>query len=374
MNNEVLLTRPSWIEIDLKAVQFNAKSILKHTDAQRLIAVVKANAYGHGAIKVAQALYDIGVRDFAVATIAEGIELRSALYYENVKIILLGVQDVNQIHEIIKYRLSPAVESVDWLDQALHGMNDSEILNVEIAVDTGMGRMGAHSKQALQDVYDKVQESSLLQLTGVFTHFATADDNNQSYYMKQLKLFEEWVESANIPKKYWHLANSGSSLWHYREINTQTIRVGSVLYGFNPGAPLLKMPIKLHSVLTLKSKIGAVHKLQTGESVSYGATYTAQEPQWVATLPIGYADGYLRRMAGMKVLIDGQIATVVGRITMDQLVIAMDRYHPIDTEVTLIGKSGSKEISIEEFSSYAGTIPHEIVTSLSSRLPRVYIK
>ncbi|HCU42455.1 alanine racemase [Leuconostoc falkenbergense] len=371
-NDEILNLRPTWLEIDLKAIQENAKKVMNHAGAKRLIAVVKANAYGHGVHAVAQALLDIGVTDFAVATVGEGVTLREQFPQENVTITLLGVQDVKQTPIMVAYQLAPAVGTIAWLEEAMTQIKQGQQLPVQLAVDTGMGRMGAHSASSVKSLYDMIQSSEQLVLSGVFTHFATADDNNVAYYKKQVKNFYHWVEAANIPETYWHLANSGSAIWHHNEIDTNTIRVGSVLYGYNPGTPELTMPFKLSPVLSLKSKIGSVHCLETGESVSYGATYTAEKPQWVATLPIGYADGYLRRMSGMKVLVDGHIEHVIGRVTMDQIVITLDKMYPVGTVVTLIGQDGDQQITVEDVANYANSIPHEILTTLGLRLPRQY--
>ncbi|WP_188350946.1 alanine racemase [Leuconostoc pseudomesenteroides] len=371
-NDEILNLRPTWLEIDLKAIQENAKKVMRYAGAKRLIAVVKANAYGHGMAAVAQALLEIGVTDFAVATVGEGVALREKLSQENVTITLLGVQDVKQTPIMVKYRLAPAVGTTAWLEEAMSQITSGQQLNVQLAVDTGMGRMGAHSEAAVKSLYDVIKSSEQLVLSGVFTHFATADDNNETYYKKQVDSFYQWVQAANIPADYWHLANSGSAIWHHNEIDTNTIRVGSVLYGYNPGTPDLPMPFELSSVLSLKSKIGSVHCLETGESVSYGATYTAEMPQWVATLPIGYADGYLRRMSGMKVLVDGHIEHVIGRVTMDQIVITLNKMYPVGTVVTLIGQDGEQKITLEDVATYAKSIPHEILTTLGPRLPRHY--
>lgn len=371
-SNELLMMRPSWLTVDLAAIQYNAKQIMAHAGATRLIAVVKADAYGHGAVAVTTALYEIGVRDFAVATIAEGVALRQQVPYDDFNIVLLGVQDVQYVSVMVSQRLTPAVGTLAWLDEAEQLLSSDDQLMIQLAVDTGMGRMGADSEAALQEMYDKVLNTPSLQLSGVFTHFATADDTNQTYYDQQVANFNAWVTAVGIPKQYWHLANSGSALWHHDQIETGTIRVGSVLYGYNPGAPKLPMPVALKNVLSLKSRIGAVHQLQAGESVSYGATYTATEPQWVATLPIGYADGYLRRMGGMTVLVNGHAEKVIGRVTMDQIVITLDRDYPVGTVVTLIGQDGDAEITVEDFAQYAQTIPHEILTTFGPRLPRIY--
>lgn len=370
--NNFLQMRPSWLAIDLAAIQHNAKAIMQHAGAQRLIAVVKADAYGHGAVPVTEALYEIGVRDFAVATIAEGITLRTQVMHDDFNIVLLGVQDVQHVRVMVAHRLTPAVGTLAWLDAAAAQLDAGEQLGVQLAVDTGMGRMGAHSEAELQAMYDKILKTDTLAFSGVFTHFATADDRNQAYYAQQVARFNSWVTAVGIPKADWHLANSGSALWHHDQIETGTIRVGSVLYGYNPGAPELPLPLALKNVLSLKSRIGAVHQLQPGESVSYGATYTATTSQWVATLPIGYADGYLRRMGGMSVLVAGHEEQVIGRVTMDQIVITLDRPYPIGTVVTLIGQDGDCEITVEDFSQYANTIPHEILTTFGPRLPRIY--
>ncbi|GMA70146.1 alanine racemase [Leuconostoc litchii] len=372
INDDILRLRPTWITIDLQAIQLNAQKIMQHAGAKKIIAVVKADAYGHGAKQVVQALLDIGIQDFAVATIAEGIALREVYPQKNVNIFLLGVQDVSHTNVMIQYRLVPPVGTIEWLQSALAQIEDGQKLAVQLAVDTGMGRMGAHSQENVQAIYDAIQNTDKLDFFGVFTHFATADDNNQSYYDKQVKRFYQWVTAAGIPKKYWNLANSGSAIWHFNEIDTETIRVGSVLYGYNPGAPEKKLPISLKPALYLKSKIGSVHQLQIGESVSYGATYTAAKSQWIATLPIGYADGYLRRMSGMNVLVDGHVEHVIGRVTMDQIVITLNQEYPVGTIVTLVGCDGQEKITIEDMAEYGHTIPHEILTNFGNRLPKIY--
>ncbi|CAH1855768.1 alanine racemase [Convivina intestini] len=369
---ERLKLRPTWLEVDLSAIQANAQAIMQTTGAKRLIAVVKANAYGHGAVRVGQALYDIGVKDFAVATVGEGIELRQGLVATDIKISLLGVQPAEYADVMAQYHLQPAVGDLDWLKLAKSHLNPGQVLGVQLAVDTGMGRMGVESLSELQELYSYIEADASLYLAGVFTHFATADDLNQNYYDSQLQKFMSWVQSAGIPEEYWHLANSGSALFHAQQIPTHTIRVGSVLYGYNPGAPLLTSPIALKPAASLYSKIGAVHQLQAGQSVSYGATYQAEHPQWVATLPIGYADGYNRRLGGMNVLVNGQVEQVIGRVTMDQIIITLHQREPVGTPVVLLGKSGQNQITIEALADYAETIPHELLTGFSARVPRCY--
>ncbi|WEV54288.1 alanine racemase [Leuconostocaceae bacterium ESL0723] len=373
IDEDILDLRPSWLTVDLAAIQHNAQVLMAHAGAKRLIAVVKANAYGHGVGQVAKALLAIGVKDFAVATVGEGVQLRQILPQSDVNITLLGVQPVEDAVTMVNYQLMPAVGDLDWLTKAAELIGpDRPSLGIQLAVNTGMGRIGAASADDVADLYQRIEDDEHFRLGGVFTHYATADDTNQEYYDRQRKRFADWVTAAGIPKKYWHQANSGSALYHADQIDTDTIRVGSVLYGYNPGDPLLKTDVDLRPAMALHTRIGGVHQLQPGDGVSYGATYVADKPQWVATLPIGYADGYIRRFGGMRVLVNGHAEHVIGRVTMDQIVITLQEPLPVGTEVTLLGRDGDQAITIEELAAKGETIPHEVLTNFSVRLPRHY--
>lgn len=366
-----MLTRPTWAEIDLQALQNNARTIIKHAGAERLIAVVKANAYGHGAVDVAHGLRDIGVADFGVATVDEGLELRAAGI--DGQIALLGVQDVAAVPVMVAQRLTPAVGELAWLQAAVEQIADGDVLTVQIEADTGMGRMGARDTQTLQAVYDFVMAEPKLAVAGVFMHFATADDTQVDYFAQQYALFEKMIGQTHIPRDLVHVANSGTALWHANEVDTHTIRVGSALYGYNPSVDELPLPVGLQPVLRLVSQLGAVHQLKKGESVSYGATFTAERDMWVGTLPIGYADGYRRSLQGAPVLVNGVRQQVIGRVTMDQILVTLDRQYPVGTNVTLIGTDGADAISLEELAAFSGTIPHELLTQISLRVPRVIV-
>ncbi|GAP03118.1 alanine racemase [Fructobacillus pseudoficulneus] len=358
------------------ALVANAKAIMAHTGAKRLIAVIKADAYGHGATWAATTLAkQAAVHDFAVATVVEGEEVRSALPDDSYHIILLGVQNVALAARMANQHLEPAVGSLDWLLTARDNLVDSAAtLRVHLAVDTGMGRMGAKSKAELSSMYQLVMADPHFELAGVFTHFATADDANQAYYDQQKADFLSVVQALGIDQKYWHLANSGSALLHHDEIPTETIRVGSVLYGYNPAYPAYESPIKLEPVGQFVGKIWGVHQLLAGEAVSYGATYVAKEDEWVGTVPVGYADGYRRTLSGMSVLINGQRQKILGRVTMDQVVVSLPGPVPINTDVTFIGQDGAERISVEELAEYGQTIPHEILTGIGRRIPRIDVK
>lgn len=365
--------RPTWAEINLTAIQNNAKKILDYTKATKMIAVIKANAYGHGDVEVAKALEEIGVFDFAVATVDEGVKLRKQIGPKST-ISLLGVQPIESVQTMLAYDLAPAVGDLEWLEAAHAQIQDGKQLKLQLAIDTGMGRIGARSVAEFQPIFDLANSSEKFEILGVFTHFATADDKQYDYFKKQRDKYLEIVTSCEVPKHLWHLANSGTSLWHKDEVPIHTLRVGSVLYGYNPSVNELTMPIELEEVFSLKTKIGASRLLKKGCSISYGATYTAQKDQWVATLPIGYADGYIRRLQGMKVIVDGTVQKVIGRVTMDQILISLDREVNVGSPVTLIGKDQDLKISLEEFSDYIGTIPHEVLTNVGARVPRVYVK
>ncbi|MDF7637470.1 alanine racemase [Leuconostocaceae bacterium ESL0958] len=360
------------------ALIHNYQTIMAHTGAQKMIAVVKADAYGLGAAFVAKTLFDQGVRDFAVATTAEGIALRQALGDRPAQIILLGVQNPALALQMQTYELAPAVGDVAWLTQAAQVLAESgqpdRPVRVHLAVDTGMGRMGVQSTEEMAAVYQLIQSNSAFELAGVFTHFATADEHDQAYYDLQKERFLNLVQSQAIDPAYWHLANSGSALFHPAEINCQTLRVGSALYGYNPAFPEKDLPVALEPVATWQAQVWACHRLAAGRALSYGATYVATEDQWVGTVPIGYADGYHRNLVGMTVLVQGTRQRILGRITMDQVVISLPGPVPFGTPVTLIGQDGQASITVEDLAAHSQTIPHEILTGIGARIPRIAIE
>lgn len=359
-----------------KALVHNAKAIMELASAKRLIAVVKANAYGYGDTWAATVLHDeLGVKDFAVATLDEGETVRAAVPDDDCSVVLLGVQPAFLADEMAEKRLAPVAGSFDWLLAAKKAIDESDKdlppLAIHLAVDTGMGRLGAKTRAELASMYNFVCAEDCFELAGVMTHFATADEDNQPYYDQQLADFMAMVKGLSIPEKYWHVANSGSALYHHDEVPTDTIRVGSVLYGYNPALPDRPSPIDIQPVGALVGQIWGVHRLLKGESLSYGATYTADEDQWVATIPVGYADGLKRTLSGMTVLVNGKEEKILGRITMDQIIISLSEPVAVGSEVTFIGTDGDKEIKIEDVADYGNTIPHELLTGISKRVPRV---
>ncbi|GBG96929.1 alanine racemase [Lactococcus termiticola] len=373
------LTRPTWLEIDLEAISQNAKTLMKWTKAREMIAVLKANAYGHGAPEVALKLYeDNQVRRFAVATIDEGIQLRQILPSDT-EILLLSVQEASQAPLMLDYQLTPTIDNLDWLKSAetqLFFDRTVKKFSVQIAIDTGMARIGVQNIQQLTELYQYIQHSKNLELTGVYTHFATADEKkSDQYFLKQKEQFIKMVQQAQIPSNYWHLANSPASVWHKDELPMDIIRIGNALYGYNM-SDLTDLPdgLILQPSFTWKTRIISVRKLQPGMSVSYGATFTAQQEMWLGTLPIGYADGFRRSFQGGKVLVNGEFQEIIGRISMDQALIALPEKVALGTEVTIIGKEHEHQINLEDWAKKANMIGAEIILGISPRVLRIYKK
>ncbi|GAO99337.1 alanine racemase [Fructobacillus ficulneus] len=378
VKNDLFFKRGAAFFRSESALVHNAKTIMEHAHATRLIAVIKANAYGHGAVWAANVLSKkLAVHDFAVATLDEGITVREQLSSQQNQILLLGVQNPAMADVMAQHELSVAVGSMDWLLTAknqLDQVDSIQPLKIHLAIDTGMGRMGARTKEDLSSMYEFVLSDSKFEFAGVFTHFATADDNNQAYYDQQKADFLGMVKSVGIDERYWHLANSGSALYHQNEIYTDTIRVGAALYGFNSAHPDRETMVPLQPVGAFQGKIWSVHKLLAGQAVSYGATYVASEDQWIGTVPVGYADGYHRNLSGMTVLINGQRQKVLGRVTMDQIIVSLPGPVALNTNVTLFGTDGQEKISLETLADYGQTIPHEILTEIGTRIPRVDVE
>ncbi len=378
-NKRMNLTRPTWLAIDLEAISQNAKTIMKWTSAREMIAVLKADAYGHGAQKVAQKLYeDNQVRRFAVATIDEGIQLRQTLPADT-EILLLSVQEASQVPLMLHYQLTPTIDNLDWLKSAeaqLFFDRTVKKFSIQIAVDTGMARIGVQNIQELTDLYQYIQHSKNLDLTGVYTHFASADEkNSDQHFLKQKEQFISMMQQAQISQNYWHLANSPASVWHKDELPTDILRIGNALYGYNM-SDLTDLPdgLILQPSFTWKTRIISVRKLQPGMSVSYGATFIAQQEMWVGTLPIGYADGFRRSFQGGKVLVNGEFQEIIGRISMDQALIALPEKVALGTEVTIIGKEHEHQIKLEDWAKKANMIGAEIILGISPRVLRIYKK
>ena len=359
------------VEVDLNAIQANATAIKARTQGQ-LIAVVKADAYGHGAIPVAKALHVIADM-FAVATVAESIELREAGIQKPILILFSPLPDLAE--DIVSYNLTPAVDNFT-LAQKLNEDGKSrsrqasiEKIKVHVDVNTGINRCGVHYTEAAAFL-KKLKTLPYLEVEGIFTHFATADETDKSFAHLQLNRFSSVLKSVpNVPIK--HAANSAATL-AVPESHFDAVRPGLSLYGIYPAN---ERSIQLQPALTWKARVGWIDSIEQGEGVSYGLTYQAPSRTRVAGIQVGFGDGYPRPLSGVgEVLIGGKRCPIIGLICMDMMVVQLESSDnvAVGDEVVLIGKQGSEEITIYEVADRANTIPYEILTSIAKRVNRIY--
>ncbi|HEL0563355.1 TPA: alanine racemase [Streptococcus equi subsp. zooepidemicus] len=362
------LHRPTVAKVDLEAIQANIDKIQRHLPKKvKTYAVVKANAYGHGAVAVSKAVED-QVDGYCVSNLDEALELRQAGIDK--EILILGVILASELQLAIKHQLTITVASLEWLELAKKESVDFSQLHVHVKVDSGMGRIGVRSLAEANQLISILSDMGV-QLDGIFTHFATADESDHAMFDKQLTFFKQLVEQLDKRPALVHASNSATSLWHSETIFS-AIRLGIVIYGLNPSGNSLSLPCPLKEALSLESRLVHVKQIQAGDSVGYGASYVAAELEYVGTLPIGYADGWTRNMQGFKVLVEGEFCDIIGRVSMDQLTIRLTKAYPIGTKVTLIGQQGKQVITATDVADYRGTINYEVLCLLSDRIPREY--
>jgi alanine racemase len=369
---EAAFYRDSWVEIQLDAIKYNLQEIKSRINKDKQIFVVlKANAYGHGDIQVAKAALDEGVYGIAVALLDEGLRLRHAGI--TAPILVLGYVKPELSEIAADHDITLTVYQKEWLEKAKAALKNKK-LSIHIKVDTGMGRIGIKSKVELEELLSNI-DHQFFQVDGLFTHYATADEEDSTYYEQQTNTFKEAVL---LFKQYItnpviiHAENSAASI-RFSDDSFNAIRYGISLYGLYPSPYMKKqLPISLRPVLSLHSRLVHVKKIEKGEYVSYGRTFQAKEETWVGTVPIGYADGWPRKLQGTEVLVEGKRMPIIGRICMDQFMIQLDKEYPVGTLVTLIGKQQEEEVSIDEVADHLNTINYEVACMISARLPRVY--
>ena len=363
--------RPTKALIQLGAIRKNIQQMGSHIPKGTLkFAVVKANAYGHGMIPVAKAAVEAGATGFCVANVDEGLGLRQAGFTQ--PILILGLSRVEDAALLAENKITASVDSVAWLKEAVQYLNDTP-LKVHIAVDSGMGRIGVVDEEELASV-EAVLQNGPFEFEGIFTHFATADEADTTQLTKQIEKFHRLVDELSVKPAHVHYSNSAYALWHGAG-DSAIVRYGIGIYGINPsnGDLALKDESSLTPALRWETEMVKVKKLEAGDTVSYGATYTAEEEQWVATLPVGYADGFIRAYNKGDVLVDGVRCPIVGRICMDQCMIRLPHEFPVGTTVTLLGKDGDEEITAIELAKRSATIAYEVLCIISDRVKRVYI-
>ncbi|TSI08067.1 alanine racemase [Lysinibacillus sp. BW-2-10] len=364
--------RPTKAIIDLQAIKQNICHLKEHLKPNvQIVAVVKANAYGHGDVEVARAAIEAGASMLAVATPEEALHIRK--HFPTTDVLILGYSTSSFAEVAANENIILTVYSKDWVQQVCTQSNSSKPLKLHIKIDTGMGRIGVTSIETLMDLYNEINKSSNLVVDGIFTHFATADEEDDSYFNKQVTMFQQFI--ATLPKKprIVHAANTATMLIKDPQLQFDAVRFGISMYGLAPSAYVkTKLPFPLQSAFSLETELIEVKQVEAGQSIGYGATFTATESSYIGTLPIGYADGLIRKFSGQHVLIDGKRVPIVGRICMDQCMILLPIAYNIGEKVTLIGKQKDEEITMDEWASKVDTINYEIPCIITSRVPRVY--
>ncbi|WP_409305889.1 alanine racemase [Peribacillus sp. SCS-155] len=365
--------RDTWAEINLDNLYHNVASMRKHVSPDaKLFAVVKANAYGHGDYEVAQTALEAGADYLAVAFLDEALALRKKGI--DAPILVLGATRPESVNLAADFNIALTVFQQEWVDRAKEVIGKGEFLRLHIKCDTGMGRLGVRTEMELTELENVIRPVPEFMLEGIYTHFATADELDSEYYDKQVKGFNRLLSSLSERPSIVHASNSASALRH-PDNDFSAIRMGITMYGLTPSLEIKdSLPIELKQVMSLKTKIVHVKELSGGESISYGAAYTAPGREWVATLPVGYADGWLRKLQGFEVLANGKRVPIVGRICMDQCMVRLPEFMPVGTEVTLIGQAGDKFISMDEIAVKMETINYEVPCIITNRVPRVYLR
>ncbi|MFK2826294.1 alanine racemase [Bacillus sp. B190/17] len=371
MEAETKFYRDTWAEINLDHIAYNVKETLSLLpQGKKLFAVVKANAYGHGDIQVAKTAIEAGAHGLAVAFFDEALSLKKAQL--NVPVLVLGASRPTIAKPAAEQRVSLTVFQMEWLQEAEKQLEEGQVLRVHIKCDTGMGRIGVKTVEEFTALASFINQSPKLFLEGVFTHFASADEQHTDYFEKQYDAFKKMVHALDKTPPFIHCANSAAFL-RFKKTHFDAVRLGIAMYGLSPSKEVKNnLPFSLRPAFSLHTKIVHVKKMKKGEKISYGSTYEAQGEEWIATLPIGYADGWMRKLQGQEVLAGGRRASIVGRVCMDQCMIRLPEEMPVGTEVTLIGKQGKEEITMDDIADKMETINYEVSCMIAARVPRVY--
>ncbi len=353
--------RPTYAKINLDYLQHNYSYVQNLNPNKTIMPVIKANAYGHGAIKIMNFLYEKGVRVFAVSLLEEAIELRNE--HKDVKLLMMGPILKNQLIIANKYNIDITAYDESIVNDLLKSKYN---LNVHLKIDTGMHRYGIEDEQTILDVVHKIQNHETLNLEGLYTHFATSNEDYE-YYKMQLSRFKSILDKVKKKPNMIHISNSSSGIKYEKDFDFTThIRLGISLYGLSLDIP--KPPLK--PVMSLISHVIDIKTLKRGDKVGYGATYEAQGDEKIAIIPIGYADGWLRSNKNALVEINQKTYHTVGIICMDAIFIKVDESVILGNEVILFGGL----IKTDDVAKKQKTIVYEVCTNISYRVPRIYIK
>lgn len=372
------LLHPIWAEINLNNLIYNIDQIKKKSSNSEIIGVVKANAYGHGAVEISKVLLNHGINRFAVANIVEAIELRE----NEIKapIMLLGISEDYAIDALLEYDVEPTISTYEFamnLNNKAKALNKT--VNIHIAMDSGMGRIGFRKNdKGLEDIIN-ISKLSNLKIESIFSHFSTADSKDKSYSLRQLEIYNTFLDKLQeagvyINKK--NLSNSAAII-DLPESHYDYVRPGIIQYGYYPSDEVDKNHFDIKHVLTWKTKIIHIKEVEENEYIGYGQTFKTSRKTVVATLPVGYADGYSRGLSNKgKVIINGQLAPIIGNVCMDQFMVDITEIENVHlgNEVILLGSDGNVKFDADDIAKLTNTISYEVLCLIGRRAPRIYIK
>jgi alanine racemase len=364
---------PAWIEIDKQQFKQNIEIIKKHIGHSKLCLPIKANAYGHGLIPIAKAAVEAKVEYLAVSCLQEGALLREAGI--QIPILVLGAIHEEQISELLKYQLEFTIASLykaKLVAEKCQSLQQKSRVHVEI--DTGMQRTGVRPETAV-DLLNYLHETHCMELVGIYTHLATADTPQDAFAKVQIQTFKEFVSRYVLNKNkdvICHIANSGG-VCHFPESHMDMVRPGLLCFGYFP-YPLQDELKKVRPFFSVKAKIAYFKVVEAGQGISYNHTYRTTQKTRIVTIPVGYGDGFRRALSNCgSVIIRGKKYPIVGNICMDQCMADIGQGEAyVGDEVTLIGRQGNEEISLDEMATLCDTIPYEILCGFNDRLPRYY--
>jgi alanine racemase len=374
-----------WAEVDLKAIAHNVRALRKITKPKaRLMAVVKADAYGHGVLQVTRQALENGADVLAVARLNEGIQLRKAGF--DAPILIFGYTPPKHAKKLVEFDLTQTVWSFRTAEDLSAAVASNRPIKVHLKVDTGMGRLGllpdcfrnaSLTKPALREV-ESIASLSGLEIEGIYTHFAAADSADKSYTKKQLEIFLDFLDQLHktgliIPLR--HAANS-AALIDMPETHLDLVRPGISIYGLYPSDEVDKSRILLKPAMSLKARVVHLKQVPAGFKVSYGMTHETSEPTIIASVPVGYADGFSRLLSNQShMLVGGCRAPIVGRVCMDQTMLDVGHVPDVklEDEVVIFGKQQDETITVDEIAASLNTINYEIVSSLTARIPKIYL-
>lgn len=353
--------RPTIAEIHLDCIINNYKSIKQKVNGKTVIPVVKADAYGHGDIHVVSTLYNIGVRIFAVSLIEEAINLRNR--FKDINILIFGQVSTKDLPDLSKNEITFTISD----DTMISAVLSSDLnLKFHINVDTGMNRLGLKSFATITHFMKEIESNNNLELEGIYTHLATAD-SDEDYSMEQIQKFKNIIEKLPYKPPMIHLSNSSSSIKYEQSMDFTThVRLGIMLYGLS----LEKDDTFLKPAMVFKTKINYIKSLKAHEFVSYNITYQAQKDETIAVLPVGYADGFIRKNQGGFVSINKKKYEIIGRVCMDLTMIRIDDAVSLQDDVILMGDD---VVTIDDVAKRLDTINYEVVCLVSKRVPRIYV-